>query len=209
MDHSRLIQQQQLHDDRRYASPSSVPPMPSPMMMCSPQEADVNNNNFNHHGGGSGASSLPIQWSNGLNSSCNPTTTTNYSNRQHSQHADGARRMNDHDGHYSSHHSPTMMTYCPQPTTALSSSCTQTQNTAVQQQKPTRDLRFLYTLYNILSSPKSSNSGEESSITWLDHGQAFFIQDKSMFERTLLHRILPNVQYASFVKRLKRYKFVR
>ena len=79
----------------------------------------------------------------------------------------------------------------------------------VQQQKPTQDLQFLYTLYNILSSPKSSNSNEEASITWLHHGQGFFILNKSMFESALLDRILPNVQYASFVKRLKRYKFVR
>jgi hypothetical protein len=220
MDHSRLIQQQQLRDDMRYASPSSVPPMPSQPMMYSPQEA-VNNTNFNHHGGG--APSLPIQWPNGPNSSCDPSTTINYSNMQyrHSQHADAGahRRMNDHDGHYSSHPTPMMMTYCPQqPTTnALhSSSCNQMQQGTIQQQqqKPTQDLQFLYTLYNILSSPTRSNNnnsggGGEASITWLPHGQGFIIINKPKFESTILKRILPNVKYASFVKRLKRYKFVR
>jgi hypothetical protein len=54
-----------------------------------------------------------------------------------------------------------------------------------------------------------NDNNKEESISWLPHGQGFTILNKPIFESIILKRILPNVKYASFVKRLKRYKFVR
>ena len=48
-----------------------------------------------------------------------------------------------------------------------------------------------------------------SIITWLPHGQGFTILQKTLFEKNVLGYIIPNVKYSSFVRRLKRYKFLR
>eukprot|EP00986_Skeletonema_menzelii_P006589 scaffold2511_cov153-Skeletonema_menzelii.AAC.4 len=210
-------QQLQFHPDIRYASPSSSPfidnesccsasssaVMMSPLstttttMMCSSrQQQEAVNNNIHHYHGGVVASSVLPQWPGGQNNNNNSWdhTTPMTNNSKQCHHQDVGRpavhSMNDHDGHYSSnhHHHP--------PST----------NQGTIKQKPTKD-RFLYALYNILSSPTTTN--EESSITWLPHGQGFILLNKPMFESDILKRILPNVKYASFVKRLKRYKFVR
>jgi hypothetical protein len=85
---------------------------------------------------------------------------------------------------------------------------------------------FLYKLYDILSS----STAPLSSIAWLPHGHGFIIRDKSIFEKEILNKklLVPSsesigddnneggiskggggIQHASFVRRLKRYKFVR
>jgi hypothetical protein len=46
-------------------------------------------------------------------------------------------------------------------------------------------------------------------IAWLPHGHGFTILQKTSFEKYILGYIIPNVKYASFVRRLKRYKFLR
>jgi hypothetical protein len=90
---------------------------------------------------------------------------------------------------------------------------------------------FLYKLYNVLSTPSNTSSSSSSVegdpqnsvqlnnneqpphnpdiITWLPHGHGFTILQKATFEKYILGYIIPNVKYASFVRRLKRYKFLR
>jgi hypothetical protein len=55
----------------------------------------------------------------------------------------------------------------------------------------------------------AGNKNNEESIAWLPHGRGFSIVNKQLFESETLKRILPNVKYASFVRRLRRYKFIR
>ena len=73
---------------------------------------------------------------------------------------------------------------------------------------------FLYALHDIIevhSSSSSSSSSDENNpiISWLPHGQGFIINNKQSFEQNVLPSFLPNTKYASFTRRLKRWKFVR
>ena len=71
---------------------------------------------------------------------------------------------------------------------------------------------FLYSLHKILSTPDaltSSATRYDDIVTWLPHGKGFIISDKSKFEKEILPTFLPNTKYASFGRRLKRWKFVR
>lgn len=75
---------------------------------------------------------------------------------------------------------------------------------------------FLYALHDIIEVHSSSSSDEHPNnnntnpiISWLPHGQGFIINDKQSFEHSILPSFLPNTKYASFTRRLKRWKFVR
>jgi hypothetical protein len=72
---------------------------------------------------------------------------------------------------------------------------------------------FLYSLHKILSTPdaltSSSSTRYDDVVTWLPHGKGFIICDKGKFEKEILPTFLPNTKYASFGRRLKRWKFVR
>ena len=77
---------------------------------------------------------------------------------------------------------------------------------------------FLYALHDIIEVHSSSSSDDEHPnannnmnpiISWLPHGQGFIINDKQSFEQNVLPSFLPNTKYASFTRRLKRWKFVR
>ena len=68
---------------------------------------------------------------------------------------------------------------------------------------------FLYALHDIIEVHSSSSSDENPIISWLPHGQGFIINDKQSFEQNVLPSFLPNTKYASFTRRLKRWKFVR
>mmetsp|Transcript_26714 Transcript_26714/g.40199 ORF Transcript_26714/g.40199 Transcript_26714/m.40199 type:complete len:784 (+) Transcript_26714:194-2545(+) len=209
--HSHHITQQ-LHndDDRRHNSPSSfidniesyspyssdatmspLTMMQQPMT-CSPHEKAVNDNDHN------GGASSSLQWSGGRPSSWDHPPTT-YSHQQQQDVPPAARVTND--GQSSSDHQS--MNCPPSETIATSKN---SGNSSHINSIPEKD-RFLYTLFDILSS--SSLDNNEESIAWLPHGQGFTIVNKPMFESEILKKILPNVKYASFVKRLKRYKFVR
>ena len=63
---------------------------------------------------------------------------------------------------------------------------------------------FLYSLYDILSNPEY-----ETISGWLPHGRGFIINNKPRFEKEILPLFLPSTKYASFTRRLKRWKFVR
>ena len=67
---------------------------------------------------------------------------------------------------------------------------------------------FLYALHDIIEV-HSSSSDENPIISWLPHGQGFIINNKQSFEQNVLPSFLPNTKYASFTRRLKRWKFVR
>ena len=67
---------------------------------------------------------------------------------------------------------------------------------------------FLYALHDIIEV-HSSSSNENPIISWLPHGQGFIINNKQSFEQNVLPSFLPNTKYASFTRRLKRWKFVR
>ena len=67
---------------------------------------------------------------------------------------------------------------------------------------------FLYALHDIIEV-HSSSSDENPIISWLPHGRGFIINDKQSFEQNVLPSFLPNTKYASFTRRLKRWKFVR
>ena len=69
---------------------------------------------------------------------------------------------------------------------------------------------FLYALHDIIEVHSSSSSSDENPIiSWLPHGQGFIINNKQSFEQNVLPSFLPNTKYASFTRRLKRWKFVR
>lgn len=80
---------------------------------------------------------------------------------------------------------------------------------------------FLYALYHILSNQSSPTAAASAStttpswtpcediITWLPHGKGFIICNKPKFEKEVLPTFLPNTKYASFTRRLKRWRFVR
>ena len=72
---------------------------------------------------------------------------------------------------------------------------------------------FLYSLHKILSTPDALTSSSSTRyydvVTWLPHGKGFIICDKGKFEKEILPTFLPNTKYASFGRRLKRWKFVR
>lgn len=71
---------------------------------------------------------------------------------------------------------------------------------------------FLYAFYDILNTPDKltpSSIKYEDVVTWLPHGKGFIISDKSKFEKEILPTFLPHTKYASFTRRLKRWKFVR
>ena len=68
---------------------------------------------------------------------------------------------------------------------------------------------FLHALHDIIEVHSSSSSDENPIISWLPHGQGFIINDKQSFEQNVLPSFLPNTKYASFTRRLKRWKFVR
>jgi len=211
--HSHHLTQQQLHnDDRRHNSPSSFidnveiyspyssdatmspPTVMQQSMMCSQHEKAVNDNNYN------GGALSSLQWSGGRRSSWDHPPPTNSHQQQQDDVPPAARITND--GQYSLDHQP--MNCPPSETIATSNN---SGNSSHIKSIPEKD-RFLYTLFDILSSSSLDNN-EESSIAWLSHGQGFSIVNKPMFESEILKRMLPNVKYASFVKRLKRYKFVR
>ncbi len=63
---------------------------------------------------------------------------------------------------------------------------------------------FLYDLFDIISDPYNNEI-----ISWLPHGKGFIINNKNRFERLILPDFLPNTKYASFTRRLKRWKFFR
>eukprot|EP00984_Skeletonema_dohrnii_P022076 scaffold11198_cov103-Skeletonema_dohrnii-CCMP3373.AAC.12 len=205
--HSHHLTQQLHDDDRRHNSPSSFidniesyspyssdatmsPPamMMQHSMTCSHLEA-VNDNN---HNGGALSS---LQWSGGRSSWDHPPTT--YS-QQHQQDVPPDARITN-DGQYSLNHQP--MNSPPSETIVTSNNSGNSSHISSTVQIPEKD-RFLYTLFDILSS--SSLDNNEESMAWLPHGQGFTIVNKPMFESEILKRILPNVKYASFVKRLKR-----
>jgi len=208
--HSHHLTQQLHNDDRRHNSPSSFidniesyspyssdatmspPTMMQQPMTCSHHEA-VNDNN---HNGGALSS---LQWSGGRRNSWDHPPTT-YSHQQQQDVPPAARVTND--GQSSSDHQS--MNCPPSETIATSKN---SGNSSHINSIPEKD-RFLYTLFDILSSSSHLDNNEES-IAWLPHGQGFTIVNKPMFESEILKRMLPNVKYASFVKRLKRYKFVR
>ena len=68
---------------------------------------------------------------------------------------------------------------------------------------------FLHALHDIIKVHSSSSSDENPIISWLPHGQGFIINNKQSFEQNVLPSFLPNTKYASFTRRLKRWKFVR
>ena len=68
---------------------------------------------------------------------------------------------------------------------------------------------FLHALHDIIEVHSSSSSDENPIISWLPHGQGFIINNKQSFEQNVLPSFLPNTKYASFTRRLKRWKFVR
>ena len=69
---------------------------------------------------------------------------------------------------------------------------------------------FLHALHDIIEVHSSSSSSDENPIiSWLPEGQGFIINDKQSFEQNILPSFLPNTKYASFTRRLKRWKFVR
>jgi len=209
--HSHHITQK-LHndDDRRRSSPSSFidniesyspyssdATMSPPTMMQQPMTYSHHEAvNDNDHNGGASSS---LQWSGGRPSSWDHPPTT-YSHQQQQDVPPAARVTND--GQSSSDHQS--MNCPPSETIATSKN---SGNSSHINSIPEKD-RFLYTLFDILSSSSHLDNNEES-IAWLPHGQGFTIVNKPMFESEILKRILPNVKYASFVKRLKRYKFVR
>mmetsp|Transcript_22764 Transcript_22764/g.47558 ORF Transcript_22764/g.47558 Transcript_22764/m.47558 type:complete len:675 (+) Transcript_22764:234-2258(+) len=63
---------------------------------------------------------------------------------------------------------------------------------------------FLYDLFDIISDPYNNEI-----ISWLPHGKGFIINNKNRFERLILPDFLPSTKYASFTRRLKRWKFFR
>ena len=63
---------------------------------------------------------------------------------------------------------------------------------------------FLYELFDIVSDPINKDI-----ISWLSHGRGFIINNKNLFEKNILPHFLPNTKYASFTRRLKRWKFTR
>ena len=68
---------------------------------------------------------------------------------------------------------------------------------------------FLHALHDIIEVHSSSSSDENPIISWLPHGRGFIINNKQSFEQNVLPSFLPNTKYASFTRRLKRWKFVR
>ena len=61
----------------------------------------------------------------------------------------------------------------------------------------------------IISGKTPSGIQFDDIITWLPHGKGFIITNKPKFEKEILPTFLPNTKYASFTRRLKRWKFVR
>jgi len=83
---------------------------------------------------------------------------------------------------------------------------------------PTNDIprakqNFLYSLYNILeihhSLSRRRTTAKKLAVTWLPHGKGFIINDLKAFEEQILPSILPQTNYASFARKLKRWQFIR
>ena len=83
---------------------------------------------------------------------------------------------------------------------------TQQSSTVSQPQASTPTTYPNTTINNANEQPPPRNP---DIITWLPHGHGFTILQKTSFEKCILGYIIPNVKYASFVRRLKRYKFLR
>ncbi|KAL9179097.1 hypothetical protein ACHAXT_000139 [Thalassiosira profunda] len=74
---------------------------------------------------------------------------------------------------------------------------------------PDTSLWLRISLKPILHLSPSTFSRYETIVSWLPHGRGFVIGDKPRFETEVLPAFLPHTKYASFTRRLKRWKFVR
>ena len=51
--------------------------------------------------------------------------------------------------------------------------------------------------------------GEEDSVRWLSNGQSFVILSPEKFVKNVLHKAFRKAQYPSFIRRLRRWGFIR